>query len=183
MKVALTAAALVAALSVAAHAQQAQPMRVAGKVSGIDNSVVAVKDSKGEELKIHVPANLAVIAVAKGTLADVKQNSFIGVGATPQADGSQKAVELRSFPKPQEDGGHFYEGDTAHPMQHDERFCATGHGDHRATGGADATSVVKYPQGEKRIVIPVSAHVVRNASGFALEALIIPNQFGGCPSL
>src|SRR5436305_3505654 len=87
----LTAAAMFAAFSVSAFAQQPQAMRVAGQVTGLDNGVVAVKDAKGEELKIHVPANLAVIAVSKGTMADVKPNSFVGVGATPQADGSQKA--------------------------------------------------------------------------------------------
>src|SRR3977135_457871 len=32
-------------------------------------------------------------------------------------------------------------------------------------GGGDPSIVVKYPQGEKRIVIPANAHVVRNAFG------------------
>jgi hypothetical protein len=33
------------------------------------------------------------------------------------------------------------------------------------TGAGDPTIVVKYPQGEKRIVIPANAHVVRNVFG------------------
>ena len=32
-------------------------------------------------------------------------------------------------------------------------------------GAGDPSIVVKYPQGEKRIVIPANAHVVRNAVG------------------
>ena len=33
------------------------------------------------------------------------------------------------------------------------------------TGAGDPSIVVKYPQGEKRIIIPANAHVVRNAFG------------------
>src|SRR6202008_1632172 len=97
----LTATAFAAAFSISALAQQPQAMRVAGKVSGMDDGVVAVKDPKGEELKIHVPANLAVMTVSKGTIADVKPNSFVGVGATPQADGSPKAIRVVVFAESQ----------------------------------------------------------------------------------
>ena len=71
----------------------------------MDQGVVAVKDAKGEESKINVPANLAVIAVAKGTLADIKKGSFIGVGATPQADGTQKAIRVVVFAESQRGTG------------------------------------------------------------------------------
>ena len=97
------ATAFVAAFAVTAVAQQ--PIRIAGKVTGMDQGVVAVKDAKGEESKINVPANLAVIAVAKGTLADVKKGSFVGVGATPQADGSQKAIRVVVFAESQRGTG------------------------------------------------------------------------------
>ena len=50
----ILATAFVAAFAVAAIAQQ--PIRIAGKVTGMDEGVVAVKDAKGEESKINVPA-------------------------------------------------------------------------------------------------------------------------------
>ncbi len=102
----------------------------------------------------------------KATFADIKPGDYVGTGAMPQADGTQKAVELRIFPKPQEDGGHFYEGwygapngtmtnGFAQPV-----VATTGPG-----GASDPVIVVKYPQGEKRIAIPPTAHVVRNVFG------------------
>ena len=91
-------------------------------------------------------------------------------GGVPQADGSQKAVEVHIFPKPQEDGGHFYDGWYGAPngtmtngfvQPLPVTTAATGGG----TGGGDPSIVVKYPQGEKRISIPADAHIVRNVPG------------------
>ena len=36
--------------------------------------------------------------IIKASLTDIKDNSFIGVTGMPQADGSQKAVEIHHFP-------------------------------------------------------------------------------------
>ena len=41
--------------------------------------------------------NVQVIGVVKASLADIKEGSYIGSGAMPQADGSQKAVEVHIF--------------------------------------------------------------------------------------
>jgi hypothetical protein len=43
--------------------------------------------------------NVAVRGIVKAPLSDIKQNSFIGVTGMPQADGSQKAVEIHIFPE------------------------------------------------------------------------------------
>jgi hypothetical protein len=52
------------------------------------------------------------------------------------------------------------------PQWHDdERFRPTGHADHGGGRRRRSKHVVKYPQGEKRIVIPAGAHVVRNVFG------------------
>src|SRR5258705_4989152 len=43
--------------------------------------------------------NVAVRGIVKASLSDIKQNTFIGVTGMPQADGSQKAVEIHIFPE------------------------------------------------------------------------------------
>jgi hypothetical protein len=158
MKVALTAAALVAALSVSAYAQQAQ--RIAGKVSGIDEGVVAVKDSKGEELKVHVPANLAVIAVAKGTIADVKKGSFVGVGATPQADGSQKAIRVVVFAESQRGTGEGHR-----PWDRPNTTMTNATVDTTVANVDGQVLMVKYKDGEKKIIIGSDAIILVNSAG------------------
>ena len=107
-------AALAAALTVsAALAQQQQPpgtQRVSGTIERVDGNTVHGKGSDGGAITLKLADNVAITAVMKATFADIKPGDYVGTGAVPQADGSQKAVELRIFPRPQADGGHFYEG-------------------------------------------------------------------------
>ena len=167
----LTLAVLATALTVsAAHAQQQQPpgtQRVSGTIERVDGTTIYGKGSDGSAITLKLADNVAITAVSKATFADIKPGDYIGSGAVPQADGSQRAVEVHIFPKPQEDGGHFYEGWYGAPngtmtngfVQPAGTVGAT------LTGAGDPSIVVKYPQGEKRIVIPANAHVVRNAFG------------------
>jgi hypothetical protein len=109
---------------------------------------------------------VAITAVLKATFADIKPGDYVGTGGVPQPDGTQKAVELRIFPKPQEDGGHYYEGWYGAPNGTMTNGFVQPVVSVGATGGeGQPTIVVKYPQGEKRIVITASAHVVRNVFG------------------
>ena len=166
----LTVTALAAALTVsAALAQQQQPQtqRVSGTIERVDGNTIYGKGPDGGAITIKLADNAAITAVLKATFADIKPGDYVGTGAVPQADGSQKAVELRIFPRPQADGGHFNEGWYGAPngtmtngfVQPVVTVGAT------LAGGGDPSIVVKYPQGEKRIVIPANAHVVRNAFG------------------
>jgi hypothetical protein len=166
----LTVAVSVVALVVpAALAQQQQPKteRISGTIEQTEGNTIYAKDSSGRAITVKLAEKAAITAVTKATFADIKPGDYVGTGAVPQADGSQKAVELRIFPKPQADGGHFYEGWYGAPngtmtngfVQPSGTVGAT------LTGAGDPAIVVKYPQGEKRIIIPASAHVVRNAIG------------------
>jgi hypothetical protein len=164
----LTVTAVAAALTVtAALAQQPQTQRISGTIDRVDGNTIYGKAPDGSAITLKLADNAAITAVLKATFADIKPGDYVGTGAVPQADGSQKAVELRIFPRPQADGGHFYEGWYGAPngtmtngfVQPVVTVGAT------PAGGGDPSIVVKYPQGEKRIVITANAHVVRNAFG------------------
>jgi hypothetical protein len=149
-----------------AQQQQAQVQRVSGTIERLDGNTIFGKGADGSTIVVKLADNAAITAVLKATFADIKPGDYVGTGAMPQADGTQKAVELRIFPKPQEDGGHFYEGWYGAPNGTMTNgfvqpvVATTGSG-----GASDPSIVVKYPQGEKRIVIPANAHVVRNVFG------------------
>jgi hypothetical protein len=149
-----------------AQQQQAQVQRVSGTIERLDGNTIFGKGADGSTIVVKLADNAAITAVLKATFADIKPGDYVGTGAMPQADGTQKAVELRIFPKPQEDGGHFYEGWYGAPNGTMTNgfvqpvVATTGSG-----GAGDPSIVVKYPQGEKRIVIPTNAHVVRNVFG------------------
>jgi hypothetical protein len=156
----MTAAVFAAAFSVSALAQQPQAVRVAGTITGMDDGLVAVKDAKGEELKIHVPANLAVMTVSKGTMADVKPNSFVGVGATPQADGSQKAIRVVVFAESQRGLGEGHR-----PWDRPGTTMTNATVDTTVSSVDGQVVHVKYRGGEQKIIIGSDAMILVNAPG------------------
>ena len=156
----MTAAVFAAAFSVSALAQQPQAVRVAGTITGMDDGLVAVKDAKGEELKIHVPANLAVMTVSKGTMADVKPNSFVGVGATPQADGSQKAIRVVVFAESQRGLGEGHR-----PWDRPGTTMTNATVDTTVSSVDGQVVHVKYRGGEQKIIIGSDAMILVNEPG------------------
>src|SRR6266852_269350 len=166
----LTVTALATALTIsAALAQQPQPQtqRVSGTIERLDGNTIYGKGPDGSAITLKLADSVAITAVSKATFADIEPGDYVGTGAVPQADGSQKAVELRIFPRPQADGGHFYEGwpGAANGTMTNGFVQPAGTVGATLTGAGDPSIVVKYPQGEQRIVISANAHVVRNALG------------------
>src|SRR5438477_9298320 len=165
LNVAVLAAALTASAALAQ--QQPQTVRVSGTIERLDGNTVYGKGPDGGTITLRLADNVAVTAVPKAPFADIKPGDYVGTGAVPQADGSQKAVELRIFPRPQADGGHFYEGwpGVAGGTMTNGFVQPAGTVGATLAGAGEPSIVVKYPQGEKRVVIPANAHVVRNAFG------------------
>jgi hypothetical protein len=81
----------VAALAASsAWGQQAQTVRLRGTIARVDGSTILVKAAEVGDATVQLPENVAVFGIVKATLADVKPGAFIGVGAMPQPDGTQR---------------------------------------------------------------------------------------------
>jgi hypothetical protein len=164
---AVVAAALMVSAASAQRQQQAGTQRLNGTVERVDGNTIYGKGFDGSAVTLKLADKVTITAVLKATFADIKPGDYVGTGGVPQADGSQKAVELRIFPRPQADGGHFYEGwpGAANGTMTNGFVQPVGTVGATTTGAGDPSIVVKYPQGEQRIVIPANAHVVRNVFG------------------
>jgi hypothetical protein len=166
----LTATALVTALAVSAgyaQQQQQQTQRLAGTIERVDGNTIFAKGRDGSAITLNVPDNVVVTAVFKATVADIKPGAYIGSGATPQADGSQKAVEVHIFAESMRG-----QGDGHRPGWYGTPNGTMTNGAVEPTGtvgaatpGAEPTFLVKYKEGEKRIVVPANAHIVRYEVG------------------
>jgi hypothetical protein len=81
-------------------AQQTPTVRVRGTIESVDGPMLTVKSRDGKTTyKVKVAEKGVVRGIIKASLSDIKENSFIGVTGMPQADGSQKAVEIHIFPE------------------------------------------------------------------------------------
>jgi hypothetical protein len=71
------------------------PVRIRGTIVRVDAKTVVVQDRGGEIVSLARPVDMTVSEVYPIKLSDIN----IGTAAMPQADGSQKALEVVVFPE------------------------------------------------------------------------------------
>jgi hypothetical protein len=144
---------LVAAATAAspALAQTEQSSRVAGTVERVEGDNHVVK-SAGSEKTVHLASNAAIFALVKTTLADVKPGVFVGVGATPQPDGTQRAIRVVIFPESMRGLGEGHR-----PWDRPGTTMTNATVDNAVTSVDGQMLTVKYKGGEKKIAIGADA--------------------------
>src|SRR4051812_44060570 len=80
-------------------AQQPQTVRVRGTIEKIEGNQLLIKSRDGADLTVNMAENVRVTAIVKAALADIKPNTYVGIAAMPQVDGSQKAISIAIFPE------------------------------------------------------------------------------------
>lgn len=148
------------ALMAPAFAQDA-PVRVRGTIEHIDGQSLMVKARDGKDVTIKLADNATVVAIVKAALTDIKPDSFVGVTALPQTDGSWRAVEVHIFPEAMRGTG---EGDRPWDLQ--PKSTMTNAAVAEAVKQVDGqTLTLKYKEGEKKITVPTDAPIVAFAPG------------------
>ena len=97
MRSAATFALVAAFAATVALAQAPQTVRLHGVIEKVDGNKVTAKSDKGDALTLNLADKMMVVEVVKASLADIKDGAYIGSGAMPQPDGSQKAIEVHIF--------------------------------------------------------------------------------------
>lgn len=162
------AASLVASLTLSSASAQRQQQgeRLSGTIERMLGNFIFATGRDGGTVTIKLADNATITTVLKATVADIKPGDYIGSGAVPQADGSQKAVEVHIFARPQADGGHHYDGWYGAPNgTMTNGFVQPVVVGATRTESGDQSFVVKYPEGEKTIIVPASAHIARYVVG------------------
>src|SRR3954470_4408795 len=155
----LTAAALTAVLAVPALAQNPAAVKVKGKVEAADANSIIVKTNDGAT-KVGITDKTKVLTIGKGTLADLKKGSFVGVGATPQADGSQKAIRVMIFAESQRGTGEGHR-----PWTRPGPTMTNATVDTTVASVDGQVVMVKYKDGEKKIIIGPDATIMAYVAG------------------
>lgn len=157
IRLAAAAASLTLALAPAAWAQAAKPMHVRGTIEKVDGNTITAKLRDGSAATIKLADNPRITAMTKAQLSDIKEGSFIGVTAMPQPDGSQKAIGLHIFMDAQR--GVVPAGFT--PWDREPGSTMTNADVGSKVEAVDGqTLVVKYKDGEKKVVVPPGTPIV-----------------------
>ena len=158
----LIAIAMVAASTLYAVAQKAPtPTRVRGTLEAIDGDLLDVKSRSGEEVKLHMTGDAKILGITKISLADVKVGSFIGTTTVPGPDGTPRAVEVHVFPENMRGTG---EG--SYPWDSRPNSSMTNATVSDSVASVDGqTILVKYKDGEKKVVITQDTPIVTYVPG------------------
>jgi hypothetical protein len=170
----LIAVAMVAISTLAAIAQQSPtPTRVRGTIEGVDGDVLAVKSRAGQDVKLHLTGDAKIVGIIKISLADIKVGSFIGTTTVPGPDGSQNAVEVHVFPEDMRGTG---EGSRPYDLRPNSTMTNATVSESVA-GNDGHTLLIKYKDGEKKVVVspetPVVTYVPGDKSDLKAGAKII----------
>ena len=149
------------ALALAPPAWAQDTVRVRGTIEHVDGNNLTVKSRDGADLKVALAPTALVVAIVKASLADIKQGSFVGVTGMPQADGSQRAIEVHIFPESMRGTGEGH-----YPWDLRPGSTMTNANVEQTVTGVDGQVLsVKYKDGEKKLIVPPDATIVTYMPG------------------
>ncbi|HSV48167.1 MAG TPA: hypothetical protein VLJ58_20420 [Ramlibacter sp.] len=131
-------------------------VRLRGTIESLSSTRLVLRTRSGERVDLALPANLIVTEVYPVALAEVKDGSFIGVGALPQPDGTQRAIAVTVFPEAMRGTGEGHRPFDYLPQSTMTNATVAG----LASAPDGRRLQLKYKDGEKTIVVPPEAPVV-----------------------
>jgi Domain of unknown function (DUF5666) len=164
-RVVMASFALVTVLASAAWAQQPPAVRIRGTIESVDGPTLSIKSREGADMKVRVTDNVVVVGIARSALSEIKQGSYIGVSAMPEPDGTQKALAVHIFPEAQRGTGEGFRAWDLRPNSTMTNATVA-----ETVAGTDGQNImVKYKDGEKKVVVPPETPIVAFVSGDKAE--------------
>jgi hypothetical protein len=146
----------VAGTALAQAPAAAATQRIRGDVVAIDGFNLQVRSRTGEMLNVKLAENYTVTAVVKIGIERIVAGTFVGTATMPQADGTQRAIEVLLFPEARRGSG---EGHYPWDVQPGSMMTNATVAD-VVTVDQTRRMTLKYKDGEKTIVVPADAPIV-----------------------
>jgi hypothetical protein len=154
--------ALLLATSASFAQQQPPTVRIRGQIEKVEGDVLDIKTRNGDMVKVKLVDPARVMAFVKASLADIQVGKFIGVTAMPQADGSQKAIAVHIFLDSQKG----VVADRHTPWDLQPGSTMTNAIVDTTVAGVDGQNImVKYKDGEKKVIVPPNTPIVAYTPG------------------
>jgi hypothetical protein len=162
-----TFAMAVVGLLVATSATYSQDklVRIRGTIEKVDGQNLEVKSRDGKNLKVVVAEKARFTAIVKAALSDLTPDTYIGVTAMPNADGSQQAIAIHIFQPAQRGTGEGFR-----PWDLQPGSTMTNAAIATTVAGTDGQVVtVRYKDkdkvDEKRVIVTPKTVIVRYVPG------------------
>jgi hypothetical protein len=147
------------------YAEQQKLVRIRGVIEKIDGQNLEVKARDGKSVKARMTDDVRFTAMVKASLKDLTPDTYIGVTAMPQADGSQRAIAIHIF-QPKQRGT----GEGHRPWDLQPGSTMTNAAIATTVSGTDGQVLtVKYTDGgkagEQRVIVTDKTVIVRYLPG------------------
>ena len=170
------AAALLALVAtVATAAAQSPPTRLRGSIAAIDGKTATIATREGSNVKVNLADNWAVMLVSPVSMADIKENSFVGIASLKGPDGTLSSLEVLVFPEAARGSneGH-YPWDLQPESMMTNATVAT-----VAKASDGQTLTLKYKDGTQTIKVKPGTPIVTFAPGDRADAKVGAKIFLG----
>jgi hypothetical protein len=151
------------------------PTRMRGTISAIDGKTATVATREGTSVPVKLADNWSVMLVSPMTMADIKENSFVGIASLKGPDGTLNALEVLIFPEAARGSneGH-YPWDLQPESMMTNATVAT------VAGAPDGqTLTLKYKDGTQTIRVKPGTPIVTFAPGSRDDAKVGAKVFLG----
>jgi len=134
----------------------APTQRLRGTVTTFGDGILVIVERSGETLRLTLDPKFTINEVLPIELAAILPGSFIGAAAMPQADGTQRALEVLVFPEAARGTG---EGHFPWDLQPGSTMTNATVADLAASADG-RTLKLRYKDGEKTLLVPPGVPVV-----------------------
>src|SRR5581483_9211660 len=135
-------------------------VRIRGQIETIDGNMLAIKARDGTSVAVKLADDARVLAQVKASADDIKPGAFVGIAGVPDNDGSVKAISVHFFL----DSQRGVIADRHGPWDLLPNSTMTNAYVETSVVGVNGREVlVKYKDGEKKILVTPETKIVRNA--------------------
>ena len=145
----------------AAWAQQPPTVRIRGTIEAVDGPMLTIKSREGTDMKVRMTDNVAVFGVAKTSLSEIKPGSYIGVIGDAGARRHPEGARGSYLPRSQRGAAEGFR-----PWDLRPNSTMTNATVAETVAGTDGQNIlVKYKDGEKKVVVPPETPIVTFVAG------------------
>ena len=168
--------ALIASLAFMAEAMaQSPPTRLRGSIAAIDGTTATIATREGSQVPVKLADNWMVMLVSPMTMADIKENSFVGIASLKGPDGMLNALEVLVFPEAARGSneGHYPWDLQPESMMTNATVASV------AAAPDGQTLTLKYKDGTQTIKVKPGTPIVTFAPGDRADAKVGAKVFLG----
>jgi hypothetical protein len=151
------------------------PTRLRGSIAAIDGKTATIATREGTSVPVKLADNWSVMLVSPMTLADIKENSFVGIASMKGPDGSLNALEVLIFPEAARGSG---EGHYPWDLQPESMMTNATVATVAAAPDGQAMTL-KYKDGTQTIKVKPGTPIVTFAPGDRADAKVGAKVFLG----